>query len=89
LATVRAAVGVKTSTPRRIGTIQHGLTHRRYRFEVYVCEAIKGSDAAPQADGRERVWASLSDLGGYPLPRPHLRVIELLGAAAIDSKNRR
>jgi len=87
-ASVRAAVSVKTSTPRRIGTIQHGLTHRRYRFDVYVCDLINGRSAKPPMADRERVWASLSDLAGYPLPRPHLRVIELLRAALPDLKIR-
>ena len=69
---------VATTTPWHLGRIEHGLTHRRYHFEVYHC-SLRGPtppDVAP------RRWATLADLAALPLPRPHLRVVDLILASA-------
>lgn len=65
-----------TSEPVPIGTVLHGLTHRRYTFDVRLCQAVKA-----QATSRvrpPRAWASLDELADYPLPRPHVRIAEML-----------
>jgi hypothetical protein len=59
----------------RIGQITHGLTHRRYRFDVHVCDAC-GEDAGEGE--RPRKWVTLEGLNRYPLPRPHLKVVQML-----------
>jgi A/G-specific adenine glycosylase len=71
-------VQFKTSKPRKLGTVTHGLTHRRYEFEVYACRCtgVTNGDAADHADGRR--WSTLDGLADYPLPRPHLKVAEML-----------
>ena len=71
---VGASPPVNTTTPRPLGTIAHALTHRRYQFAVYVCEVreSKPRDCAP------RRWATLKELDEFPLPRPHVKIAEIL-----------
>ena len=72
----RAAVlPVKIGPAVQIGTISHTLTHRRYEFAVFRASAVNGS--RPRND-RPRLWATLDELDQYPLPRPHLKVVEML-----------
>ena len=78
-AAVRRAVSVKVGTPRRIGTVEHALTHRKYRFEVYLCD-FRGTPP-PQLPANRR-WVRFTDLAAYPLPRPHLRIAQMLKAVA-------
>jgi A/G-specific adenine glycosylase len=61
------------STPRLLGRITHGLTHRRYEFAVYACEASDAENA-----GGDRRWVTLAELSTYPLPRPHVKVAAML-----------
>jgi A/G-specific adenine glycosylase len=74
-AAVRTAVGVKSTTPRQISTIEHALTHRRYRFDVYLCDVR--SPCKKNRDANRR-WVGLDELEQYPLPRPHVRIAEFL-----------
>jgi A/G-specific adenine glycosylase len=62
--------------PRKIGTVNHGLTHRRYEFDVYAVECDGADPATP--GGTARRWTTLGELSDYPLPRPHLRIAEML-----------
>jgi A/G-specific adenine glycosylase len=62
-----------TSKPRKFGTVTHSLTHRRYEFAVYVCECAEDHQAT-----ETRRWSTLAGLSDYPLPRPHLRIAEML-----------
>jgi A/G-specific adenine glycosylase len=66
---------VRTTDPFKLGTVTHGLTHRRYEFHVYACECA-GAEGAGDAGGRR--WTTLEGLSEYPLPRPHLKMVELL-----------
>ncbi len=79
----RPVLPVATSPPRRIGKVEHGLTHRRYQFDVFACDAI-GNEAARTSE-RPRAWTTLAELGTYPLPRPHLKVAAMLEARAAVS----
>jgi A/G-specific adenine glycosylase len=72
---VAAHYDIATSTPKPLGTIDHGLTHRQYEFSVFVCNA-KGKISGCNAESR--AWVDLDDISRYALPRPHLRVVELL-----------
>jgi A/G-specific adenine glycosylase len=69
------STGLDTSCPAHLATIEHGLTHRRYRFEVHTCQALPS--ARPLTNDLRR-WVRLTDLHDYPLPRPHARIVELL-----------
>jgi A/G-specific adenine glycosylase len=73
--TAAARLPVRTSEARPVGKVTHGLTHRRYEFDVYACDA-PGDDEPPQPPAR--AWTTLDGLSRYPLPRPHLKVAELL-----------
>jgi A/G-specific adenine glycosylase len=68
-----------SAPPRKLGTVLHALTHRRYEFDVYACECTDDGLGA-YAAGREpaRRWSTLDGLAEYPLPRPHLKMAEML-----------
>ena len=74
-ATLAGLLPVKTTAPRPLGTITHGLTHRRYHFDVFACEA---SDNSEPTGPTTRAWTSLAGLADYPLPRPHVKAAALL-----------
>ncbi len=67
-------IGGEVKGLKRLGLVTHGLTHRRYEFEVYGCER---SGRGAKVKG-ERVWVGLDELAKYPLPGPHLKVAEML-----------
>jgi A/G-specific adenine glycosylase len=71
----------KSTKPVKLGTVTHGLTHRRYEFDVYSCECGGGDVAAHDGPAAApRRWSTLAGLAEYPLPRPHLKMIEMLRA---------
>ncbi len=72
---VRHSVPLRTSRPRRLGEISHTLTHRQYVFEVFLCDAWDGNGSEQEVPRR---WTTLEGLGQYPLPRPHLKIAEML-----------
>ena len=71
---IRKFTGLVVGELQRLGSLNHALTHRRYRFDVYICESSKGK---PRQNG-STAWVTLSDLPEYPLPRPHLKIAEML-----------
>ena len=68
---------IKVNGSTRLGRINHSLTHRQYQFDVYRCP--ERSEIAP-ADDRPRRWVALSELSEYPLPKPHVRIAQMLAA---------
>ena len=58
---------------RKLGVIRHALTHRRYEFQAWTAE-YQGAPLAGQ------IWVTLAELDAYPLPKPHVRIAELLRA---------
>jgi A/G-specific adenine glycosylase len=64
-----------TATPRLLMTISHALTHRRYQFEVFICD-VRGSPRL--VDEPARRWTTLKELLEFPLSRPHLKIAEAL-----------
>lgn len=85
-ATVRKHVGmIQSISPiKRVGEIRHALTHRRYVFDVFTAQVRmngkprRNPALETEADGSIRRWVALADLHEYPLPRPHLKIAELL-----------
>jgi A/G-specific adenine glycosylase len=71
----RPALPVRTTRPQQMGVVTHGLTHRRYQFDVFACEAAGNTEpkTAPP-----RAWVTLGALSKYPVPRPHLKIAEML-----------
>ncbi len=69
---------ITTTPPRPLGVVTHSLTHRRYRFEVFVCETVAVGSAPDLTPSRR--WTTLDRLQEYPLPRPHLKIAEMLRA---------
>lgn len=70
-----SALPIRVRRIRAIGTVTHSLTHRRYEFQVFRCEASAVS--APAGD-RPRRWTTLDRLDEFPLPKPHLRIAQML-----------
>ena len=70
-----AEIGVTITGLAWIGYIAHALTHRRYRFDVFTCDV---RDEVPVKLAPSRRWVSLTELAEFPLPRPHLKIAELL-----------
>jgi A/G-specific adenine glycosylase len=67
---------VRVTPPHFLGAVTHGLTHRRYHFDVFVCDA--GGEDDPPAPPPARAWTTLEKLDAYPLPRPQVKVAEML-----------
>ena len=62
---------------RQIGTVQHGLTHRRYEWTCFLISVRgRGRPRSSDADGALR-WVPAAELSGLPLGRPMHKVIEL------------
>lgn len=80
-ATARSLAGklpIGVSEPVRLGVITHALTHRRYQFDVYHCEAL---NAGLLPHDRPRRWVTPDEITRYPLPRPHLKMAAMLPAS--------
>lgn len=89
-ALLHSHLSLRTTPLEKLATIAHALTHRRYTFEVFTCIASgrssgksktpdpfeKGSGVFDLAGGRR--WVTLEQLAAYPLPRPHVRIAEML-----------
>ncbi len=75
-------LGTAVQAPRLIGTVQHGLTHRRYAFNVYLC-VTRGRNT-PEMPG-PRKWVMRRQLSGYPLSRPQVKITELLDKYDADA----
>lgn len=75
LATVLGDTGVAVSHLERLGQVTHALTHRRYEFEIYRCQTTHKTNSE---SSRTRAWVTLHELDHYPLPRPHLKIAEML-----------
>lgn len=74
-----APLPIEIADATRIGRVSHALTHRRYEFEVLLARA-KSKDL-PICDGPRR-WVGLEDLDAFPLPRPHVKIAQMLREAA-------
>jgi adenine-specific DNA glycosylase len=66
---------------RKLGSVCHALTHRRYEFDVFTADAV-GADLG--GSEVKRLWASIPELDRYPLPRPHLKILEMLKLRGTD-----
>jgi A/G-specific adenine glycosylase len=63
---------------RRIGSLRHELTHRRYEFRVYHASVSAPDRTAASAGDHHRAWMSLRELDGYPMPGPHVKIMHTL-----------
>ena len=73
---VAGKLPVQVSEPKRLGAVDHALTHRRYHFEAFTCEA---AGSGPIVSDRPRRWVSREQLTNYPLPRPQLKIAGMVG----------
>jgi adenine-specific DNA glycosylase len=56
----------------QIGSVAHALTHRRYRFDVFRCDAIGKTKSAVGN------WLTPHEIDRHPLPRPHLKILAMI-----------
>ncbi len=82
--TLRALLGLKTTPPRRLLQLRHALTHRRYHFDVFACDLLPAPDEQIAALDSPHRWCTLKELSAHPLPRPQVRMVELLEAERGD-----
>ena len=76
---VKKVTGLIVKDLRHIGTLSHALTHRRYHFDVF---SARGATRVPARTSDVQIWVRLEELDDYPLPRPHLKIAEMLRASA-------
>jgi A/G-specific adenine glycosylase len=76
---------IKSVSPiKRLGEIRHALTHRKYIFDVFAAQVRTSGKSHPSgvfqssSTSSTRRWIKLADLHLYPLPRPHLKIAEML-----------
>ena len=65
-----------------LGKVSHALTHRRYEFSVYLAHA---TDPKRVTDNRPHKWVTLAQVAEYPLPRPHLKIVEILRSFLMET----
>ena len=71
---VLGATGLSVDDVRHIGRIEHALTHLDYEFTLYLARC----SIRQPCTGNGRVWVAPAELENYPLPRPHLRMAQML-----------
>jgi A/G-specific adenine glycosylase len=59
---------------KSLGNIQHTLTHRQYSFDVFSASVR----IRPEPIAKNRRWVSADQLCEFPLPKPHLKIAEML-----------
>lgn len=72
------------ATPVRVehlGQVKHALTHRRYEFDVYYCPLAKDASAGAIADNLSGTWLTPQRIESIPLPKPQVKVMELVTEA--------
>ena len=66
---LQSRFSLRTTDPVLLGKVEHSLTHRRYRFDVFTCEAV----------GRVKGdWLTAVELDQRPMPRPHVKILAML-----------
>lgn len=71
--------GLPINERERLGTITHALSHRRYRFDVYVCDGPDDyAGLLSPKPGVRRKWVTLDELDRYPLSRPQVQIAHML-----------
>jgi hypothetical protein len=86
--TVPSAKSNRANGHQQIAVVTHGLTHRRYRFRVFTTSRTP-SEAQYENGGTgpaPRVWVTLQELDKYPLPRPHVKIAQLLRANSMKTR---
>lgn len=64
------------SDARFLGTVTHGLTHRRYEFEAFAARVKELHPAV--SSGATRRWVAFEEMDELAFPRPHLAIRKLL-----------
>jgi A/G-specific adenine glycosylase len=75
--TIPSDRSTRSNGHKQIATVTHGLTHRRYRFRVFTTSHLPREHAE---SATSRVWVTLHELDKYPLPRPHVKIAQMLRA---------
>jgi len=78
--TIPSAKSSRANGHKQIAIVTHGLTHRRYRFRVFTTSHRPGEHVPFTSGQPARVWVTLHELDKYPLPRPHVKIAQMLRA---------
>ncbi len=70
--------GIRVGEITHLGTVEHGLTHRQYQFEVYLCSLVAHTRSSTRQQASR--WVTLDGLSAFPLPRPQLKIAYMLQA---------
>ena len=70
-----SSLPVHIDPPRLLGTVRHTLTHRRYEFSVFIARSSGRQKLSGDAN---RKWVTLAELDEFPLPRPHVKIAQML-----------
>ena len=69
-------MAIEVSVDDKLITVDHAYSHKKLRFEVYLCRWLSG-DPQPLASQQVR-WVKPSDLTDYPFPAANARIITAL-----------
>ena len=69
-------MAIEVSVDDKLITVDHAYSHKKLRFEVYLCRWVSG-DPQPLASQQVR-WVKPSDLADYPFPAANARIITAL-----------
>jgi A/G-specific adenine glycosylase len=66
---IQSHYSLRVTEPVLLCVVEHALTHRRYRFDVFACDNLGKTSGD---------WVTLQELNDRPMPRPHLKIKEIL-----------
>ena len=73
---LREELAIEVRVDDKLITVDHAYSHKKLRFEVYLCRWVSG-DPQPLASQQVR-WVKPSDLTDYPFPAANARIITAL-----------
>ena len=73
--TIPSTKSSRANGHEHIAIVTHRLTHRRYRFRVFTTSHLSAEHGNTTSG---RVWVTLQELDAYPLPRPHVKIAQML-----------
>jgi len=73
---LREELAIEVSVDDKLITVDHSYSHKKLRFEVFLCRWVAG-DPQPLASQQVR-WVKPVDLADYPFPAANVRIIAAL-----------
>lgn len=86
-AEIAAHTGLRVRRTQRLGEVKHALTHRRYTFEVFHCQATETRITG--SSGESPRWLTTTQIDQIPLSRPQLKIAALARRGQLVTRARR